>query len=83
MATIEQIQDLNHFIQTLPASERNRLSMDEIYLRWREQAFRFEDRLAVKASLRDFENGERGRPVTDFLDEFDAELQERNAGDHE
>ena len=80
MATIEQIQDLSHFIQRLPQRERDALSMDDIYQRWREQAFREEDLLAVKASLRDFENGERGRPVTEFLEQFDAELQERNAG---
>jgi hypothetical protein len=78
MATIEQIQDFSHFIQTLPEGERDTLSMDEIYERWREHAFRHDDLLAVKAFLRDFENGERGRPVTEFLEEFDAELRERS-----
>jgi hypothetical protein len=82
MATIDQIQDLSHFIQTLPEVDRETLSMDEIYERWREQAFRLDDLLAVKASLRDFENGERGRPLTEFLAEFDAESRERNAAKH-
>lgn len=81
MATTEQIQDLNHFIQTLPAVQRDTLTIDEIYERWRQQAFRQEDLLAVKASLRDFEHGERGRPVTEFLAEFDAESQSRDAGE--
>lgn len=80
MATIEQIDDLSRFIQSLPAGERDALSIDEIYERWREQAFKHEDLLAVKASLRDYENGERGRPVEDFLADFDAEISENPAG---
>ena len=80
MATLEQFQDLSHFIQSLPAQERDRLSIDAIYERWREQAFRQEDLLAVAASLPDFAEGERGRSVAEFLAAFDAEMQGRNAG---
>ncbi len=73
MATAEQIQDLSRFIDTLPEQDRQALSMDEIYDRWRSLAIRHEDLLAVKASLWDFDQGERGRPLEDFLAEFDAE----------
>jgi hypothetical protein len=80
MATIEQIDDLNHFIETLPQSERDSLSMDEIYERWREQAFKHDDLLAIKASVRDYESGERGRPVDEFLADIDAEALQRAPG---
>ncbi len=73
MATIDQLQDFNRFVQLLPQSDLANLSVDEIYERWREQAFRQEDLAAIKASLRDFENGECGRPITKFLGEFNAE----------
>jgi len=73
MATTAQLQDLSRFIATLPSGERNALSIDEIYERWREQAFRQDDLLAIQASVRDFENGERGRPIEEFLADFDKE----------
>ena len=73
MATITEITDLNQFMLSLPEGEREGLTIDALYERWRELAFRSEDLLAVKASLRDFENGQRGRPFAEFLSEFDTE----------
>ena len=52
------------------------LSVDELYDSWRqenpdeEQAS--EDLLAVKASLRDMDRGERGRPFDEFARDFRA-----------
>lgn len=76
MATITEIQDLNQFMLSLPPGEREGLCIDAIYERWREQTLRSEDLAAIQASLQDYDNGERGRPLGDFLAEFDGE---RNA----
>jgi hypothetical protein len=81
MATLTQIHDLNQFILSIPPNERDALSIDAIYERWRDQAFRTEDMLAVKASLQDFDNGERGRPVSEFLSDFDAERTPRGSSE--
>lgn len=72
MASIEQIQDFNRFVEQLPDAEREHLSMDEIYDRWRQLAFADEDVAAVRKSLDDFEAGERGEPAEDVLAEFRA-----------
>jgi hypothetical protein len=76
MATVEQLQDLSHYIETLPQSERELLSVDEIYARWREQAFRDEDFQAVKEAVDSFKNGNRGRPFNEFIAEIKAKRQD-------
>jgi len=45
--------------------------IDDLYDQWRRLAFRNTDALAVQASLRDLESGERGQPIDKFLAEFD------------
>ena len=47
------------------------LSIDSLYQEWRAARFADEDRWAVAASLRDMENGETGRDVAEFLDDFE------------
>ena len=77
MATTQQLKDLSHFIETLPPVEREALSIDEIYGRWRDQAFREEDFLEIQSAVQNFQNGDRGRPFSDFIAEFKAERQEK------
>ncbi len=53
-------------------------SLDQLYAEWRAQHPSVEglkkDVLAVRASLRDLENGETGRPI----EEFEREFRQRN-----
>jgi hypothetical protein len=46
------------------------LSIDELFDQWRVQQPPPADVLAIKASLRDMEDGERGRPFSEFCEEF-------------
>lgn len=73
MTTLQQIDDFANFARQLAEAEGEHVPMDDLYDRWREQAYRDEDRAAVLASIRDFENGDRGRPVQEFLADLDGE----------
>lgn len=77
MATIEQIDDLYRFAKGMPADEREALSVDELYDRWRTQAVFDEDVRAIQDSLDDYNRGERGEPIDQFLSRVRAE---RTAG---
>lgn len=68
MATIEQIDDLYRFAIELPAAERDSLTVDEIYRRWRSQ--HDDDVRAIQVALDKYNGGDRGRPVEEFLTEF-------------
>ena len=72
MSTIDQIEAFTTFAKNQLGSGQVR-SIDDRYHQWRQQAFQDTDRLAVQASIRDFQNGERGQPLDEFLAEFDAE----------
>lgn len=50
------------------------LSIDELFDQWRLQQPPASDLAAIKASIRDMENGEGGRP----FDEFSKEFRQRN-----
>lgn len=73
MATIEQIDDLYRFAIELPPAERDALTVDEIYGRWR--SLHEEDVKAIQIALDSYNRGERGRPVEKFLAEFRAERE--------
>jgi hypothetical protein len=77
MATTEQ--ELDSFVRF--AKERlgrggGDLVIDELFDQWRLLHPPAEDVLAIKASIRDMENGERGRSFQRFAEEF----RERNIG---
>jgi len=80
MATFEQIEAFSHFAKQLSEKEGLELPLEVIFDRWHEEAFRDEDLLRIQASVGDFENGERGRPVEEFLAEFESK---RSAGKSE
>lgn len=71
MTTIQQIEDFSRFAKQL-VEEGNELPLDAIFDRWHEEAFREEDLVRVQESVNDFKNGERGRPIEQFLAEFDS-----------
>lgn len=73
-ATEELIESFRSFaLQRLERGDAE-LSIDELYDCWRrentDQEQVREDLLAVQASLRDMERGERGRPFDEFASEF-------------
>ncbi len=63
----ETIDDFTRFAKSHSSEVA---TMDELYDRWREKTFKEIDALAVKASLRDMENGETGRGFDEFADDF-------------
>ena len=65
----EEIEDFTSFAKK-HSSARSDASLDELYDRWRETHPAAEDTLAVRASLRDMEGGERGRPFEQFAADF-------------
>jgi len=70
MTTIDQIEDFATFARSQLVAGQE-LSIDDLYHQWRQQIFKDTDALAVQASLRDFQNGERGQLLDEFLAEFD------------
>ena len=75
MTVTDQIEDFARFARSRLADGGQR-SIDELYAEWRQQAFKDIDAAAIKASVRDLENGERGAAVDEFLQRFDAEQDE-------
>ncbi len=73
MATIDQIEEFSRFAKQLSEKEGKELPLDVIFDRWHEEAFQDEDLLRIQASVRDYENGERGQPAEEVLTEFRAE----------
>ena len=72
MASIEQIEQFSRFAKQLSEEEGMEIPLDAIFDRWHAEAYKDADLLAIQASDRDYQNGERGRPVEEFLQEFDA-----------
>jgi hypothetical protein len=72
MSTLEQIEDFSTFAKSRLGSDDS-VSIDELYSQWRGQAFKDVDQMAVAASVRDLEAGERGQLLDEFIAEFDSE----------
>jgi len=72
MTTIDQIEDFATFARNQLGSGQEH-SIDDLYHQWRQHLFKDSDVLAVQASLRDLQNGERGQPLGEFLAEFDRD----------
>lgn len=70
MAVIDQLGDLMDFAKGLPSQDLGSLSLEEVINRWR--LARSEDVVAIQESLNDYDRGERGQPVEEFLAEFRA-----------
>ena len=70
MPTIELIESFSEFAKAKVDQAGNDLSIDDLYDEWRTQHPPADDLLAIKASLRDMENGETGRSFDDFAAEF-------------
>ena len=67
METLSQIEDFSAFAKGQLDAGPDR-SIDDLFEEWRQRIFKKTDALAVQASIRDLENGERGEPLDEFLD---------------
>ncbi len=67
---MEQIDDFSSFAKKQLGSDDS-MTIDELYSQWRAQAFKDVDAMAVAASVRDLEAGERGQELGEFFAEFD------------
>lgn len=72
MATTEQIENFSRFATQLSQVEGVDLPLHVIFDRWHAEKHKENDLLAIQASDRDYQNGERGRSVGEFLQDFDA-----------
>lgn len=71
MATSEhEIDSFSEFAKSQLNNRGSDVSLDELFDEWRIANPPPDDALAIKASLRDMENGETGRPFEEFADEF-------------
>lgn len=70
MPTTELIESFSEFAKAKVDQAGNDLSIDDLYDEWRTQHPPADDLLAIKASLRDMENGDTGRAFDDFAAEF-------------
>lgn len=71
MLTVEQeIDSFVQFAKSQIEQSDQGLSIEELFDHWRLSHPPSEDALAIKASIRDMERGETGRPFGQFADEF-------------
>lgn len=70
MPTIELIESFSQFARARVDQAGSDLAIDDLYDEWRAQHPPEDDLLAIKASLRDMEQGETGRPFDDFAAAF-------------
>jgi hypothetical protein len=71
MATIEQeLESFARFAKAKIDRGETALSIDVLFDAWRLQHPSEEDALAIRASIRDMEKGEKGRAFENFAGEF-------------
>ena len=75
MSTLDQINDFSAFAKSRLGSGEQ-VDIDQLYDEWRSKAFADIDALAIKASVRDLEKGERGEPLDEFLANFEQEQKQ-------
>ena len=72
MTTIEQLNDCSRYARLIVEQEGKELPLDVIFDRWHCDTLATQDLARIQASVADYENGEQGRPIADFLAEFKA-----------
>lgn len=70
MNTLDLLNDFSAYAKSR-LSAGDQVDIDQLYEEWRRNAFGDIDALAVRASVRDLEDGERGEPLDEFLSDFD------------
>ncbi len=68
--TVKEIEDFTRFARARIEASEEPLSIDDLFDQWREDCPSAEDALAIRASIRDTEQGESGRSLDQFADEF-------------
>lgn len=75
MTASQQIENFTAFAKTITQQEGEQISLDEIYERWWNEQHRDEDLAAIKAAVKDYENGDPGELARDVLAELRAKEQ--------
>lgn len=71
MNTLDLLNDFSTYAKSRLSGEQ--VDIDQLYDEWRRQAFADVDALAVRASVRDLDSGERGEPLDEFRSDFDEQ----------
>jgi len=72
MTTMQQLDEFSRFAKQLVEREGEQLPLDAVFDRWHQEAFRQDDLARIRASVKDYERGERGIALDKYLSEFDA-----------
>ncbi|MEX0726474.1 MAG: hypothetical protein WD065_09420 [Planctomycetaceae bacterium] len=64
------LESFTRFAQQKIHTAGEELSIDDLYDQWRENHSTPDDAAAIAASVRDMENGKKGRDFAAFADEF-------------
>lgn len=78
MSATEQLERFTAFARAITRAEGEEISLEEIYSRWWEEQHRDADLAAIEEAHRDYENGDRGRPVEEMLADFRRERASGN-----
>jgi hypothetical protein len=71
MASVDNdLQDFNRFARDQLAKGSSAQSIDELFDRWRIENPPADDLLAIQASIRDVDSGERGKPIDQHIEEI-------------
>lgn len=71
MASIDNdLQDFNRFAREQVLKNGPDQTIDELFDRWRTERPPGDDLLAIQASLRDADAGERGKPLDEHVEEM-------------
>lgn len=73
MTTYEQLADFSRFTRNVIETEDSSLPLAAIFDRWQSEISRQDDLARIRASVNDFENGERGEPAEQVIAQFRAE----------
>lgn len=72
MTTLEEIDDLHRFASELPEEALLKFSLEQIFNIWKHKLDIVEV-LAIQEALDSYDQGNRGRPMEEFLAEFHAQ----------
>ncbi len=67
---LQQVESFAEYARCKLQAGESPGSIDDLYDQWRESLWATEDAAAIAASLRDFEQGERGKTFEAFATEF-------------
>ena len=71
----EAFDAFSRFAKQVVETEGQGVSLDAIFDKWHEEACRSDNLARIRATVEDYENGDRGRPAQKVITEFRAERE--------